>query len=117
MAGQESSGRRSSVMDVMPNILALNTGICLPPYQFYDQRTDSDCFRCSLANLLGISYEDMPDFYGDELRRNGSPNIAWRNLQAWLSQRGKAAIKIGDQVNIRPLPDGVRAILSGKSPL
>lgn len=84
--------------------------------EMIDQRTDSDCFRCSLANILGLAYEEVPDFYGDEIRRNGSPNVAWHNLQTWLSQRGLAAIEIDIKCNIQPLHDGTRALLSGKSP-
>ena len=86
----------------------------------HEQRTDSDCLRCCLATLLAYDYEDVPDFYGDELRKGaaGSTRHAWLNCQAWLARQGYAAIEVPAYTTTycQPFPDGTAAILSGTSP-
>lgn len=45
-------------------------------------RTDGDCFRCCVATVLGLAYEDVPSF-------NEPEEDQWiKNLSMWCLYRG-----------------------------
>lgn len=51
-------------------------------HETHDQRTETDCLRCCLATVLGLPYDDVPDFVAEY-------DVEWREaLGAWLDARG-----------------------------
>lgn len=48
------------------------------------QRGQTDCARCSLATLLGLSYRSVPDFF--KRYRKGHTQLA--AIEKWLNKRG-----------------------------
>ena len=66
-----------------------------------------------------MDYSEVPDFYGDGLRRGdqGQQRV-WNEIQSWLMERGMYAVEIvlAQTTLGAPLPDGILMIASGKSP-
>lgn len=53
-----------------------------------EQRTDRDCERCCYAMVLGLRYEDVPDFYAiyKQTRRD--------ERDKWLAERGLCKLTV-----------------------
>lgn len=53
-----------------------------------DMRTDGDCFRCCVAMVLGMEYEDVPRFNEPEEER-------WvGNLSVWCREQGLSMLML-----------------------
>lgn len=48
------------------------------------QRKGTDCVRCALATLLGLSYRAVPDFW----KRYRTPHTQLAAVEKWLNKRG-----------------------------
>lgn len=48
-------------------------------------RTNRDCFRCCVATILELEYEQVPDFFDYE---DEDPSIGFVAAKAWLHARG-----------------------------
>jgi len=75
-------------------------------------QTDGDgkCFAACVASILGMHFEDVPNFCA-------MPPDWWNRFQIWLCQRGLFAVEIKlIEHSISQLPHGIPVILSGKSP-
>lgn len=53
-----------------------------------DQRTETDCLRCCLATVLGLPYEDVPDFV------NEYPGQWADEMSRWLAARGLSMVRV-----------------------
>jgi hypothetical protein len=57
-------------------------------------RKKDDCFRCCIAELLDIPYEDVPDFFGDEIENKFTEDHIYKRLADWLEKKGIARLYI-----------------------
>lgn len=60
----------------------------MKPKRLAYQRDRSDCVRCSLASLLGLSYRAVPDFW-KRYRKWETQLLA---VEKWLNKRGYALL-------------------------
>ena len=52
-----------------------------------DMQTGSDCLRCCIATVLGLPYDDVPDFVHDHNR--------WAEEMAkWAKERGFSVVRV-----------------------
>lgn len=76
-----------------------------------DQRTGSDCVRCCIGMVLGLDYDDVPDFVADHPTRWMLTMTGWAALRS-LAVLRFAAADDGELLHEPSLP-GVPWIASG----
>ncbi len=79
-----------------------------------DQRTRSDCLRCCVAMVLGVPYDDVPDFVDEH-------GYAWAGALAnWALDRGYHTLRFlacGDGEMLQSLEGGIGMwIATGRGP-
>lgn len=81
-----------------------------------DQCTSSDCFRCCVAMVLDLPYEEVPDFVGEHLfRLHTEPGVEeddWlKALDIWAASRGRDVLRIASTSDGELLHDpGIRGV-------
>lgn len=83
-----------------------------------DQQTASDCMRCCIAMVLGLSYDDVPDFLKDHPPNDPRPNRDWlKQMVSWAFARGYHVLRLncmmGGELLAEPFVGGPAWIASG----
>lgn len=76
-----------------------------------DDGENGDCYRASVASLLGLPLEEVPHFY-----RKGNEERAMEEFSDWLRERGYVFVDIMRGENLPAYLKGTFHLLSGPSP-